>query len=350
MRDVVGSDENAFVQMWVRRGRKFQNRIIGNSCGSDRASIFVRSGKRLRASPFRAFRHWYFPREVPACAFRRARFSVGLPSSDLSLIESGRGASQAKSHAIRAGVCDRPTERRVENASRTRKRTSQRHDKRNGSRLQLPPLPSSSFLAALSPINSPSFPREGITRNGRSRIRRKTKFPIRLVSAHFRFIYRAAGQARRIGAPRDAKLRKLQFNCKCNEFVDCRLKNSGRQGRAADYIFPYLGEMQERIEVFTTIYDNFCLHCLTLKRSKVFFTFITVHFLRFSAARIVICKWLYYQLSSFTPFLNNISVFNSRNRCMLVIVVPMLKIVDQLKNKLRNLFIIIFIIIIIWIG
>lgn len=142
MRDVIGSDGNAYE---CEFGEDENSMIKENSCGSDRA-LFSSDRVSIQdpscTSSFRAFQHRFFLARSPACAFR-----FGSPSGyRLGFIVNWIGTGKSSGIPCDPGVCDRPTERRVENAFRTRKRTSQRHDKRNGSRLQLlPPLPSSSL-------------------------------------------------------------------------------------------------------------------------------------------------------------------------------------------------------------
>lgn len=130
-------------------GENENSTIIGKLPQLRSRSIFVRyRGKHPRtscASRIAVSLSSSFSRGL-RCAFTRATVHHRVTISNLSLIES-----RVKRYSIRdPGGRIRPTERRAENASRTRKRASRRYDKRNGSRLQLPPLPSPPLLTALS--------------------------------------------------------------------------------------------------------------------------------------------------------------------------------------------------------
>lgn len=147
------------------------------------------------------------------CVYTHRRMELDSPSDyysdNLSLIESGRASQAAESHAVRAGVCcDRPAERQVENASRTRKRTLHRHDKRNESRLQLFPLPSAAaffafFILYPLPLAPPrrAVPTREHYAEWTFADKKETKFPIRRVSAFPIYLPCRRSFSSRRGAP-----------------------------------------------------------------------------------------------------------------------------------------------------
>lgn len=171
----------------------------------------------------RIYAHHHFMRFKAGSFSRDFPYYVAREGSDnLSLIESGR-ANQAESHA---GGRMWPTSETTSGKCLSHKRKATRCARCSGTtkgternRLKL-----LSLRLYRLPVPCPPFHRESITRNGHSRIRKKTKFSVSYVPAHISdLLYRRSflidAVHRRCGSTlQDIKyLQKLQFNCKYNK-------------------------------------------------------------------------------------------------------------------------------------